>query len=335
MINLARILALGGSGFIGSYIVRKLLEDGHEVTTVDNFSKYGMIKHDFYDHKNFRIITRDVRNMYPSEFRGYDHIVCLAALIGGISYFHKIPYQIARDNTEILSHAIYCTLASSPDATFHYISSSMVYERVQRPVTEEDALNQPIPITNYGMQKLFGEFLVHGANKEYGLNYVIERPFNAVGSGELPTAKSNGEIDFGMAHVIPDFIYKSIVKQTPFEIMGDGKQVRTFTHAKDIADAFSLILSNNVKNDDFNLCGNSTLSMEELALEVWKVVNENEQLPKIKNIPAPKDDVRFRVGVSDKAKKILGWEPKHNLEYIIKDTYGFIKQNLNSLNKNR
>jgi nucleoside-diphosphate-sugar epimerase len=75
--------------------------------------------------------------------------------------------------------------------------------------------------------------------------------------------------------------------------------------------------------------------MEELALEVWKVVNENEQLPKIKNIPAPKDDVRFRVGVSDKAKKILGWEPKHNLEYIIKDTYGFIKQNLNSLNKNR
>ncbi len=332
---MAKILALGGSGFIGSYIVRKLLEEGHDVTAVDNFSKYGMVKHDFYDHKNFKLVNRDVRNMYPKEFRGYDHIVCLAALIGGISYFHKIPYQIARDNTQIISHAIDCTLASSPDAIFHYISSSMVYERVQRPVTEEDALNQPIPITNYGMQKLFGEFLVRGANQEYGLNYMIERPFNAVGSGELPAVKSNGDIDFGMAHVIPDFIYKSIVKQAPFEIMGDGKQVRTFTHAKDIADAFALIVNSKVKNDDFNLCGNSTLSMEELSVKVWKAVNSDIPLPEIKYVHAPKDDVRFRVGVAEKARRVLGWEPKRDIDYIIKDTYAFIKQNIDVLNKNK
>jgi len=56
----------------------------------------------------------------------------------------------------------------------------MVYERMQRPVNEEDALNQPVPITNYGMQKLFGEFLVRGAHREFGLNYLIVRPFNIV-----------------------------------------------------------------------------------------------------------------------------------------------------------
>ena len=61
MINLARILALGGSGFIGSYLVRKFLEDGHEVTTVDNFSKYGMVKH---DPPNASILAKFITNIY-------------------------------------------------------------------------------------------------------------------------------------------------------------------------------------------------------------------------------------------------------------------------------
>ncbi len=327
---MSRILALGGSGFIGSYIVRDLLEKGHEVTSVDNFSKYGYIHHDFYSHKNFRLISKDVRNMYPKEFRDYDYVIVLAALIGGISYFHKIPYQIARDNTEILRHAIDSTLASSPDATLYYVSSSMVYERVQRSVTEEDALNQPIPITNYGMQKLFGEFLTRGAHEEYGLNYIIVRPFNAVGSGELPKVDSKGELDFGMSHVIPDFVYRSMIKQTPFEILGDGNQVRTFTHASDIANAIGMMVEKKVKNDDFNICGteDNTLSMSELAQKVWKEVNGNLEFPELKHLSAPKDDVRYRVGKSEKAKRLLGWEPKRDLNYILSDTVNFIKSNL-------
>jgi nucleoside-diphosphate-sugar epimerase len=327
---MARVLALGGSGFIGSYVVRKLLSEGHEVTSVDNFSKYGYVNHDFYGNENFKLVTKDVRNMYPKEFRDYDHVICFAALIGGIGYFHKIPYQIARDNTEILNHAIDCTMSSSPNATFHYLSSSMVYERVQRPVTEEDALNQPIPITNYGMQKLFGEFLMRGAHEEYGLNYMIIRPFNAVGSGELPKVNSKGELDFGMSHVIPDFVYKAMVKQSPFEILGDGEQVRTFTHALDIADAISLMINKNVKNDDFNLCGteSNTVSMKDLAMKVWDIVNNGEKFPEIKHIPAPKDDVRYRVGKAEKAKRVLGWEPKYDLDYILNDVSGFIRENL-------
>lgn len=325
---MARILALGGCGFIGSYAVRKLLLDGHQVTSVDNFSKYGFLEHDFYKNNNFKLIKKDIRNMYPMEFKDYDIVMCFAALIGGISYFHRIPYQIARDNTEILTHAIDCTLSASPDATLYYFSSSMVYERMQRPVTEEDAMNQQIPITNYGMQKLFGEFLVRGANKEFGLNYLIVRPFNAVGSGELPHVNSKGELEFGMAHVIPDFIYKAMIKQTPFEILGDGKQVRTFTHAEDIADALSLMASRKIKNDDFNVCGNNTVSMGELAEKVWTTINKGSKFPEVKHTEAPKDDVRFRVGKSEKAERILGWKPKYELDYIIKDTYQFVKNRI-------
>jgi UDP-glucose 4-epimerase len=323
-----RVLALGGAGFIGSYVIRELLAADFEVTCVDNFSKYGYLEHDFYRDPRFRLVNKDVRAMYPVEFKGYDVVLCLAALIGGIKYFHKIPYRIARDNTEILSHAIDCSLAGSPDANFVYFSSSMVYERMQRPVTEADALLQPVPLTNYGMQKLFGEFVTRGAHEEMGLTYLIVRPFNAVGGGELPDVTSEGEVDFGMAHVIPDFIYKAMLKQTPFEIFGDGEQVRTFTHAADIAEALRVLLVKGVRNEDFNICGNNTLRMDELAMRVWNRVNPSLPFPGFKNMPVPPADVRFRVGVSDKAKKLLGWTPRLELDYIIDDSLAFIQKRL-------
>jgi len=325
---MSAVLALGGGGFIGSYVVRELLNKGYEVTVVDNFSKYGFLNHDFYSHPKFILKIKDVRTMYPAEFKGCDYILCLAALIGGIEYFHKIPYQIARDNTEVLAYAIDSTLAASPRALFVYFSSSMVYERTQRPVTEEDALNQPVPITNYGMQKLFGEFLVRGAHQEFGLEQLVVRPFNAVGGGELPKVTAKDHVEFGMAHVIPDFVYKAMIKQAPFEIFGDGGQVRTFTHARDVAEAVCLLLEQGVKNDDFNICGNNTYTIEDLARRVWARVNPGLDFPGFKHVPVSPADVRFRIGVAEKAKRILGWEPKYDLDYIIEDTLGFIKQHM-------
>ena len=325
---MAKILSLGGCGFIGSYIVRKLLDEGHEITCVDAFTKYGYVEHDFYKHKNFRLVWKDTRCLYPRDYEGYDAVLCLAALIGGIQYFHKIPYQISRDNTEILVHAIDSTLAAAPKATFYYFSSSMVYERVQRPVTEEDALTQQVPLTNYGMQKLFGEFVVRGAAKEYGLNYVIVRPFNAVGSGELPDVKSSGEAAFGMAHVIPDFVYKAVKRQSPFEILGDGQQVRTFTHARDVADAVALMLRKGVHNEDLNICGNATFSVAELAQMIWRRINPDLAWPGFKSLPAPADDVRFRVGKSEKASRLLGWTPQCDIDVILDDTIRFIREKM-------
>jgi nucleoside-diphosphate-sugar epimerase len=178
------------------------------------------------------------------------------------------------------------------------------------------------------MQKLFGEFLTRGAHEEMGLNHLIVRPFNAVGGGELPDMTADGSVDFGMAHVIPDFIYKAMVRQTPFEIFGDGEQVRTFTHAADVAEALRVLLEKNVRNDDFNICGNNTLRMDELAKRIWGRVNPGTPFPGFKNMPVPPADVRFRVGVSEKAKKLLGWTPRRELDYIIDDSVAFIRQRL-------
>ena len=82
-----------------------------------------------------------------------------------------------------------------------------------------------------------------------------------------------------MSHVIPDFIYKAIVKQTPFEIFGDGRQVRTFTHAKDISEALRAILEKELRNDDFNICGASTENVEDLAKKIWAAQVTGRSIP--------------------------------------------------------
>ena len=308
--------------------MRDLLEHGFAVTVVDNFSKYGYVEHDFYAHPNCQLVVQDVRTLYPSQFRGYDYVLCLAALIGGIQYFHELPYRIARDNTHILTQAIDSMLAASPGALLVYFSSSMVYERLQRPVTEEDALTQPVPLTSYGMQKLFGEYLVRGAHQEFGLNYLIVRPFNAVGSGELPHLDSTGHVRFGVAHVIPDFVYKALHHQSPFQILGDGEQVRTFTHARDIATGVRLMLEKDVRNEDFNLCGSTTCRIGDLAQVVWARINPGLPFPGFEHLPAPPTDVRFRVGTANKAKTLLGWSPTYDLNQIVDDTAQFIRRHI-------
>jgi nucleoside-diphosphate-sugar epimerase len=105
-----KILSLGGCGFIGSYLARKFLDDGHQLTCVDDFSKYGYIEHDFYEHEKFRLLKKDVRELEPPKTRATAQS-CVAALIGGIRYSTESPTG-SRDNTNILTHAIDCMAAA-------------------------------------------------------------------------------------------------------------------------------------------------------------------------------------------------------------------------------
>ncbi len=131
-----------------------------------------------------------------------------------------------------------------------------------------------------------------------------------------------------MSHVIPDFVYKALIKQTPFEIFGDGQQVRTFTHARDIADALRALFDHGVRNDDFNICGNSTENIRDLATKIWSHVNKDVPFPPVKSMPVPPADVRFRIGVSTKIGKAIGWKPTYDLDSIIDDTYRFVSASL-------
>ena len=106
--NKKKILLTGSQGFIGSYVCLELLNKGYEVVGIDNFSKYGPITRPHDNHPNFKLIQMDVRDLdklkeLPKELLDIDYVIAGAAMIGGISYFHKYAYDLLATNERILA----------------------------------------------------------------------------------------------------------------------------------------------------------------------------------------------------------------------------------------
>ena len=162
--------------------------------------------------------------------RGCSHVIHLAAIVGGIGNFHKLPHTLTEVNNA-LYNAIFRAALEQPVERLVYVSSSMVFERAKEfPTTEEHIRDTPIPESAYGFSKLTGEIYCHALHDEHGLPYTICRPFNAYGPGEMP------EDEPGIAHMVPDVIRKVLAGQRPLQIFGSGEQTRTLTHIDDIAE---------------------------------------------------------------------------------------------------
>ena len=100
-----RVLLTGAAGFIGGYLVEELLAAGHHVTGVDNFSKYGPVFHSFDDDPRFHLVVGDVKDaeLLSAAAADCDVIIAGAAMIGGISYFHRFAYDLLAENERILA----------------------------------------------------------------------------------------------------------------------------------------------------------------------------------------------------------------------------------------
>lgn len=303
-----RILVTGGLGFIGSNLVKQLVELGSEVIIVDDLSK-GNIKYldDIKGHGNVMFIKRDLTKESVKDIiknKDIELVFHLAAKIGGIKYFHKYPAVILRDNLLITINVFESALDSNVEKII-YFSSSMVFERSNTfPLSEDLLLKIPPPITSYGFSKLAGEYIARAYNEEYGIKYLIVRPFNVYGPGELP-----GE-EPGLAHVIPDLVKKVADGQYPLEIFGSGEQTRSFTYISDLIDAVLLLVEKAV-NDDYNVGNDEEVKIIDLAKLIWEIYGRKEPFA-VKNLPPLKYDVQRRVPDISKIKK-LGWTPKVKL----------------------
>merc|ERR1712232_570733 len=334
-----RILITGSHGFIMGYTIPVLLEQGHTVHGIDNFWKYGELRRSFDGHPRFHFHhgdAKDVELLRKVVFENKIQIfVASAAIIGGISMFHKLAYFLLAEN-ERITCAAFDTCVEARKAGFLekvvVISSSMVYECTDKyPSKEVDLQTCPPPQSTYGFQKLACEYFAKGAWEQHRVPYTIIRPFNAVGIGEQ-RAKTDSEVMSGnvklaMSHVVPDLVQKVLKGQKPLHILGAGTQKRHYTYAGDLARGIATSLTHpKARNNDFNISTAAGHTVLELAEVIWKKIHGPDVPFEYVSDDPFEYDVQMRVPCVEKAKEVLDIECKTTLEDALDEVIPWIRE---------
>lgn len=336
-----KVIVTGSQGFIGSYICLELLSKGYKIIGIDNYSKYGYVERSHDDHPNFTLLEMDVCGLKKKRheifelLKDADYIIAAAAMIGGISYFHKYAYDLLANNERIMASTFDLAIELYREQSLNkivVISSSMVFESTScYPTPEGEEKRCPPPLSTYGFQKLATEYFCYGANEQYNLPYTIIRPFNCVGVGEDEALGEDemiiGNMKMLLSHVLPDLIYKSLHLESTdkLPILGEGNQVRHYTNGKDIAKGIVLAMESDAAlNEDFNISTSQPTSVKQLAELVWKKIHgTNLELEICKPFEY---DVQIRSPDVSKAKKLLGFEAKISLEDSINEVIEWMKE---------
>src|SRR3954454_7689933 len=279
-----KVLVTGAAGFICGYLIEELLNAGHEVVGLDNFSKYGRVTKSYDDHPRYQFVEGDAKDvaLMTELAADVDQVVAAAAMIGGISYFHEFAYDLLAENERILAATFDAAIASHKAGRLKRIivlSSSMVFESTTVfPTPEGPERTSPPPISTYGFQKLASEYFAHGAWEQYQLPYTILRPFNCVGTGERRALRDtdimSGNVKLALSHVVPDLVLKVLKGQDPLHILGEGTQVRHYTYGGDLAKGIRCAMeSDRAVNNDFNISTAASTTLLELAEAIWTKVH--------------------------------------------------------------
>lgn len=331
-----KILITGAAGFIGGYLVRELLEQGWDVVGLDNFSKYGQVQRAHDMHPAFNLVNEDAKDpvLMASLLKDCDHFVAGAAMIGGISYFHKYAYDLLAENERLMAAAFDAAIQAHVKGRLKKItvmSSSMVFENTTVFPTPESEIGKcPAPSSTYGFQKLACEYFAKGALLQYGLPFTIVRPFNCVGIGE-GRAKgahevNSGNVKLAMSHVLPDLIQKILKGQDPLRILGSGKQVRHYTYGGDLARGIRYTLEGEAaKNEDFNLSTAKATTVLELAQRVWERLKPGKPFRHVSDDPF-EHDVQLRSPNVEKAYRVLGFQATTSLDQVLDEVIPWVKE---------
>lgn len=313
-----KIFVTGGAGFIGTSLIKRLIND-NEIVIYDNFHRNSLKNTNLEKHPNIKTIKGDVLDFEKlrNSIKGADIVIHMAA-IAGIDTVIKSPVTTMKVNMIGTSNVLEATMTLNKIERFIDFSTSEVFGSYAYKSEEKDSTNlQPVGEARwvYATSKLAGEHLAHSYHKEFGLPTISVRPFNIYGPGQV------GE---GAIHV---FIKRAINNQT-IKIHGDGDQIRSWCYIDDMVDAILLCLTKDEAIGEVFNIGNprGTMTVLSLAEKIKYLANSKS---KIVYVSKNYIDVELRVPGIEKARKILGFEPRVDLDEGIRRTIEWYQKETN------
>ena len=307
------IVITGGSGFVGSYLCEKLINDGHEIIVIDNLltGSTENIKN-LMDNENFSFVEHDVQDHIEIENK-VDYVLHFASAASPKAYTEHPVNTLKAGSVGTINTL---GLAKKHNAEYLLASTSEVYgDPLISPQTEEywGNVNPNGERSMYDEAKRFAEAAVATYSRSYDLKTKIVRIFNTYG----PRMQLND------GRVVTNFITQALRNEN-ITIYGDGSQTRSFSYVEDTV-AGIISLMNSSEYDVFNIGNPTEMTVGELA---EKIIELTDSTSEIKYLELPNDDPKQRKPDITKAKTKLNWEPKVKLEEGLIKTITWVEEQL-------
>jgi len=307
-----RILITGGAGFVGSHLVDRLMLDGHEVTVVDNlYTGRKRNVEQWLGHENFELVIHDIINTYYAEV---DQIYHLASPASPPHYMAN-PVKTIKTNTVGTINML--GLAKRVGARILIASTSEVYgdpEVHPQPESYWGHVNPIGPRACYDEAKRVAETLSFAYMKQSNVSIRVARIFNTYG----PRMHNND------GRVVSNFILQALQNKI-LTVYGSGEQTRSFQYVSDLVEGL-VALMESAHTGPINLGNPVEHTIEEFAHIIMKTVGSSSS--RVEYLDAVEDDPQKRKPDIQRAKELLGWQPKVSLSEGIPKTVEFFKNEL-------
>ena len=318
-----KILVTGGSGFIGSYLCNNLLEQGHEVVSLDDFSS-GKQENlvELESTNGFKSIKGSIldKEVIKDLISKVDVCFHFAAAVG-VQKILDDPIGSLKTNLHGSENVIQACAESKVELVL--ASTSEIYgKNPSQPLTEDSDRVIGSPLLSrwtYSEAKAIDEALAYAYHSKHGLKVKIVRLFNTVGPRQSPA--------YGM--VIPRFFAAALANKN-LDIHGDGAQRRVFCHVDDaVRGVIDLWRHSEGDGEAFNVGGIEETSILDLAKKIIGITNSSS---KVSFIPYAElksqgfEDMQRRVPSTEKLKKLIGWVPKKGLDEILSDYHSSVRK---------
>ena len=318
-----KILVTGGSGFIGSYLCKNLLEQGHEVVSLDDFSsgKPGNIA-ELESTNGFKSIEGSIldKELVKDLITKIDVCFHFAAAVG-VQKILDDPIGSLKTNLHGSENVIQACAESKVELVL--ASTSEIYgKNPSQPLTEDSDRVIGSPLLSrwtYSEAKAIDEALAHAYHSKHGLKVKIVRLFNTVGPRQSPA--------YGM--VIPRFFAAALANKN-LDIHGDGAQRRVFCHVDDaVRGVIDLWRHSEGDGEAFNVGGIEETSILDLAKKIIGITNSSS---KVNFIPYAElksqgfEDMQRRIPSTEKLKNLTGWVPTKGLDEILSDYHSSVRK---------